>query len=827
MYLFAAIGFLRPHFRKKRSNSNFSAMFKNNFTITFRNLSKHPFYAVINTLGLAIGMAAGFMILQYVYYELSYDNFFEDKEDIYRVQTNRYNKGELTTQWAAGCAGVGLHMKEDFPEVEYFVNMVKSSVGISYNNRYFEPEYPFYAGDKFFEVFSIPLISGVDSLALTEPFSVVLSESFAKKIFGDEDPMGKIIKQVDVRDFKVTGVFEDLPEKSHMALDLLYSFETYVALSSPESRTAWQWDGFLNYVKLQPGTDPKAFSEKFPDWIEQREGEELREYNAGMEFILQPLTQIHLISDYRGEIKPNGDKNATYFLLVIGMFVLLLAWINYINLTTARSMSRAKEVGIRKVMGGYRQQLVGQFMFESFTINLIAFALAAIMVVASFPFFNDYIGRSIAYTWPDASYFWFLLAGGLLLGIVLSGFYPAVVLSKFKPVAVLKGKFQSTSAGNNLRKGLVIFQFLASLVLITGTFIVYQQMNFLQSQDLGIRVDQTLVVSPPNLPSDSLANVTNTVFKNRLSNDANVSGFASSTAVPGRTPDWNAGGIRFVGQSEAESNQYRVMAVDHRFVDYYGLEVLAGRKFDQTYGNERQNVLFNEAAMARIGVTDPEELFGRKLFFWGDTFNIVGVVRNYRQESPKQAYDALIYRYSPNPGGYYSIDINTANIQNSIAKMRESWEAAFGNKPFDFFFLDDYYNEQYANDMRFGSIFGIFSLLAIFVAVLGLFGLSSFITALRTKEIGIRKVLGADLRSLWLLLTNSFLKLVGIALIVSIPITYVLMNGWLEDFESRINLSWYLFGIPAIILVIIATSTVSYHTIRTAVLNPASTLKDE
>lgn len=290
-------------------------MLRNYLTLAFRNIKRQSFYSFINIFGLAIGMSAGFMILQHVYHELNYDSFFENKENIYRVQTDRYKDGELATQWAAGCAGVGLHMKADFPEVKAFVNLHESTVPISYENKYYELKSAYYAGRPFFEIFSIPLLKGVDSLVLKEPFTVVLSESLAKKIFKGEDPVGKIIKQNDTRDFKVTGVYQDFPEESHMNFELLYSFESYVALTNEDARTAWQWDGFLNYVVLHPGTNPKALAEKFPKFVEARQGEELAQYGAGMGFVLQPLNKIHLISNYRSEIKPTGDEKATYFLL--------------------------------------------------------------------------------------------------------------------------------------------------------------------------------------------------------------------------------------------------------------------------------------------------------------------------------------------------------------------------------------------------------------------------------------------------------------------------------------------------------------------------------
>ncbi|MEO9482803.1 MAG: ABC transporter permease [Ekhidna sp.] len=826
IHLFQVIGFLRPRFRQRSKHSNIEAMLRNYLTATIRNLSKNKFYATVNIFGLAIGMAAGFMILQYVYHELTYDSFIENKENIYRVQTNRYNQGELSTQWAAGAAGAGNLVNRDFPEVEEYVNLTSSRAQISYDQKYFELTHPYYAGANFFEFFSIPLLRGEDSTALKDPMTVVLSETLSKKIFGDDDPMGKIIKMNDATDFKVTGVFPDFPERSHMKFDLLYSFESYVSFTSEESRTSWNWDGFLNYVKLYPGTDPNQLTEKFDPWMTELRGEE-DQSNFRMELLLQPLPKIHLTSNYRMEIKPTGDEKTTYFLLIIGLFVLFIAWINYVNLTTARALSRAREVGIRKVMGSHKAQLIGQFLFESFFLNAISFLIASLLVLLIFPSFNSFVGKGVSYTWPDTPVFWLGLGVVFVLGLILSGFYPAFVLSSFKPIAVLKGKFASSSSGNNLRKGLVTFQFLASVVLITGTFVVYKQMNFLQSQDLGVSIDQTMVIKTPSYRSDSVMAIKDAVFKNLIDADPSVVGYTSSSAVPGRTPDWNAGGIRLLTQDESLSNQYRVIGANANFLDFYDLEIVSGRNFDESFGTEEANVLFNEAAIHQIGFQDVKEALNQKINFWGDTFNIVGVVKNYRQESPKQAYDAMIFRYFPNTSGFYSIKVNSANMQEVVGNMQSNWEDAFGNKVFDFFFLDDFYNEQYQAEVKFGSIFGLFALLAILVACLGLFGLASYITSLRSKEVGVRKVLGASIKQLLTLLTWDFVKLVGISIIIAAPLSWWLMKNWLAGFENRIELGVGIFLIPAIAIVIIAISTVAFHTFKTAKLNPADTLHDE
>lgn len=826
IHLIQVIGFLRPRFKKRSKHSNFEAMLRNYLIATIRNLSKNKFYATINIFGLAIGMAAGFMILQYVYHELTYDQFIENKENIYRIQTNRYNQGELSTQWAGGAAGAGNLVHRDFPEVEEFVNLTRSRAQISYDEKYFELTHPYYAGANFFEFFSIPLLRGVDSTALKEPMTVVLSQSLAKKIFGDEDPMGKIIVQNDATDFKVTGVFEDLPERSHMKFDLLYSFESFVVFTSENARTGWNWDGFLNYIKLHPDADPDQLTEKFDPWLTELIGEEDQQ-NFRIELVLQPLTKIHLISNYRSEIKATGDEKTTYFLLIIGLFVLFIAWINYVNLTTARALSRAREVGIRKVMGSYRAQLIGQFLFESFFLNLISFAIAILVVILVFPSFNAFVGQNSSYTWPDSPIFWLGLGGVFILGLILSGFYPAFVLSNFKPIAVLKGKFASSSSGNNLRKALVTFQFLASVVLITGTFVVYKQMSYLQSQDLGVSINQTMVIQTPVYSSDSVMAIKDEYFKNLMTSDPSVQGFTSSSAVPGRTPGWNAGGIRLLSQDESLSNQYRVLGANANFIDFYGLEIIEGRDFDETFGLEESNVLFNEAAIRQIGFSDPSEAINQKIDFWGDTLNIVGVVKNYRQESPKQAYDPLIFRYFSSASGFYSVKISSGNMRESVDNIQSHWEAAFGNKIFDFFFLDDYYNEQYKTELKFGSIFGLFAILAILVACLGLFGLASYITSLRSKEVGVRKVLGATIQQLLTLLTWDFVKLVAVSIIIAAPLSWWLMKNWLDGFENRIQLGIGIFLIPAITIIVIAISTVAFHTFKTARLNPADTLHDE
>jgi putative ABC transport system permease protein len=834
LYYLRALGFFRLTFFKKtqKLNSNFTTMTQHYLTVTLRNLKKHKAYSIINILGLTIGMTAGFMILQYVYYESTYDQFFENKENIYRVRTDRFENGRIATQWASGASGAGIAMKEEFPEVLDYVKLCHFGDLLVRDRNYFDFEYGFFATANFFQTFSIPLIAGNDSTALKDLNKIALSETMAKKIFGDQDPMGQEIQTNNGNRFTVSGVFKDLPEKTHLAADVLVSMETrlsWMGEDADSGNRAWDWDGWTNYIVLQNGSSLQALEAKFPAFVKKNLSPDVNEseYVARTKYVLQPLEDIHLTSHYRGEIKETGDGTAVNFLFVIGLFVLFIAWINYINLTTARSLNRAKEVGIRKVLGSHRVQLVRQFLFESAFTNVLAVVLSTILVILVFPYFNGFVEKSQPYTWPDANWFWLGLTALLVMGTVVSGFYPAIILSGFQPVTVLKGKFSSSSKGGTMRKGLVITQFLASIILITGTYIVYEQMAFLRNQKLGVDLEQTLVIESNRHYLDSVNRPPYQVFKNLVLKESEVKGITTSTTVPGGSPSWNAGGVRLIHQTPEEGTQYRVIAMDDQYIDLFDLEVVAGRGFDRTYGNEYDDILCNESAVKQFGLSDPESILNQKVYFWGDTFNVIGVIKNYRQESPKADFDALIFRYTDAPRNYYSVKVSSSNMPSTIHKLEAHWRQAFGEKPFNFFFADDHYNTQYKAEMRFGSIFGMFSGLAIFVACLGLFGLASYMTSLRIKEISIRKVLGATFGQLWVLLSKDFVKLVALAILISIVPTWFIMNNWLDNFANRIDLSWWLFLIPAIILFVIAISTVSYHIFTTVSTNPADTLNDE
>ncbi len=802
-------------------------MIKNYLASFWRFITHNAFYSFLNILGLVIGMTTFLLLTQFVLHEYSYDSFLDKGDRIFRIEQDRYDRGELSTQWASGCSAIGVDLKANFSEVEDWVRLRKENAILSNGDRYFREENLFYAGRDFFKIFSIPLLRGVDSLVLKEPWSLVISQSMAKKYFGDEDPIGKTLTANRDREVKITGVFKDLPENTHMKFDALISFSTFESFFKDlNDLNRWDWDGYMTYILLNKNTDPKVFEAKLPAFVDKQYGEELKRYNSNMVFHLQPVHSIHLDSNYMFEFQPNGNRNTVRYLSIIAALIIFIAWINYVNLSTARSIERAREVGIRKVMGGLRSELIRQFMMESLLMNVITVILALGLTALLTPSFSRLSGRELHYFLFHQPLFWVGLLVMIIIGALLSGLYPAFVLSSHKPIAVLKGKIKNSFQGIMLRKGLVTLQFVVSIALITGTFVVYHQVHFLQNQSLGVNIDKTLVLRSPGIV-DSTYRQKYGVFKDRLLKYAEVTSVSASTEVPGSQPQWNAGGIRRLSQPIDEANQYRVIMMDEDFIPAYGLKMVTGRPFSAEIPHEEGNVLMNEAASKLMGFEKPEDAINDQIYFWGDTFRIVGVVKNYGQESLKKAFDPTVYRYNHAPGGYYSIKFNTANVKSSMTKFENDWKALFPGNPFEYFFLDDHYYAQYKADQQFGTVFGLFSSLAIFIACLGLIGLSSLSVTQRTKEIGIRKVLGAGVLNIISLMGREYFILLGIAMVMAIPVALWTLNRWLQSFAHRIELSWWIFAIPCVIVILTASLAISFHTFKAIRTDPSETLRYE
>jgi len=803
-------------------------MIKNYFKTAFRNLTKHKVFSLINILGLAIGIAACLMILQYVRFEWSYDDFHEKGSRIYRVQQNRYDEGKLSTQWAAGAAGIGPAVKAEIPEVESFAKLRQTAGVISYGNEKFREDKMYYANDGFLPMFSYKVLKGKLRGALAEPNTAVLTESAAKKYFGRENPIGKTISRNKKEDYKVTAVVADIPLNAHLKFDVLLSFITLVNKTSADAETGFNWDGFYTYLLLNPGVDVKAVESKITQVAEKLNDPENTNKQKTIDLKLQPLKDIHLYSNFMMEAEVNGNGQSVSFLLLIAIFIIIIAWINYINLSTAKALERAKEVGIRKVLGSHRAQLIRQFLLEALVINFLAIALGFLLVVISLPLFNSLTGKELSFSLIKDGGFWLALSCIFIAGTFLSGLYPAFVLSSFRPTEVLKGKLARGSHGSWLRQSLVIFQFAASVALMVGTYSVYKQLQFMGDQDLGVHIDQTLVLRGPNV-TDSTYEDKLGAFKTEILRVPGVQKISASSDVPGSMVSWNAGGIRLVGSDPNKSNQYRVFGVDYDFTDAYGLKVLKGRNFSPQFGTDTGAVLFNEAAVVSLGYSKPEDALNKQIEFWGDVFTIVGVVNNHHQESLRQEYDAYIYRLIPESDNFYSLKMGGGihNWKDVIQKTETKWEAFFPDNPFEYFFLDEHFQKQYEADRQFGKTFGLFAVLAIIVACLGLFGLVSFVTAQRTKEIGIRKISGAGVSNILLLLTKDFIKPILISFAVAAPITYYLINQWLQDYAFKINISAWMFILPALVILLFALITISTQTIKVASANPVKSLRTE
>ena len=815
-------------------------MIRSFFKIAWRNLKRHKAYSGINILGLALGIAACLLILQYVSFELSYENFHEKKDRIYRVHQDRYDQGKLSTQWAAGAYAVGNSFKAAIPEIEDYVKVVQTGrVVVDVNNQPLKIEKVFYTSNSYFNIFSYPLIGGSKATALKEPYTAAVSETTAKKIFGSTDVVGKTLKLNRIREYKIDAVYKDAPVNTQLKPDLLLSYATFVKRNTDSTgrgpETAWLWDGCLTYLLLRKDANPAAVENKFKPIVGKAVGEELKRFssapydpaNPGVIYKLQPLTDIHLYSHYMGEPGINGDGKTTYLLLGIAFFIVVIAWVNYINLATARAITRAREVGVRKAIGSRRKQLISQFLFESTLLNGLALVLALLIVLIAIPGFNTLSGQGRSWTLFTESSFWIGLVSLFLVGVFFSGLYPAFVLSGFNPIEVLKGKVIGNKQSAILRKSLVVFQFTASLFLLIGTMSVYKQIQFMRKQSLGMDISQTLVTTAPIVGIDSTFMQKMTSFKEELKRESYIKDVAISTSIPGEPVGWNAGGIKLVGQDDSKQNQYRVIGVDYDYVKLYGLKIIAGRDFSKEYGTENRAVIFNKKGLEQLGFTKPDESIGKKIDFWGDQYTIVGVTDNFHQQSLREAYEPLILRLIPDVNGFLSVKTEAAEAARTISIVKAAWNKFFPGNTFEYFFLDDHFDEQYKADQRFGQIFTLFTSLAILVACLGLFGLASFTTLQRTKEIGIRKVLGASVGTILRLLYREFAVLLVIAFVIATPLAWISVAKWLNGYAFRIDIQWIFFVVPFIAILLIAFITVSFQSVKAALANPVTSLRSE
>ncbi len=803
-----------------------TVMFKNYLKIAFRCIKRRKIYSFINITGLAIGMAAAMLILLWVRDERSYDRFHANDERIFRAaQVFHYDDYHLET--ANTPAILAPTILETCPEVELVTRVMGfwDDYLVIADGKKFNESGLGVADEVFFTLFSFPVIEGNPSTVLSEPQTVVISERTAKKYYGSSAAVGRTLTIFD-EDYLISGIFKNMPDNSHFHLDVLCSFASFERYQKPH----WSLNVFKTYVLVREGSDLKALQDKLDDIVKNYmfDSEERYEVTRAKgnytKFPLRPLTDIHLRSHLLWEFEANGNGTYVQFFTIIAVFILLIAVVNYTNLSTARSASRAREVGIRKTVGSTRTSLVRQFLIESVLTSLIALILALIFIRILLPAFRQLVGKP----WLQISYIQNPL--GLLTIVILvvligvtAGLYPSFFLSSFKPAAVLGGKFSQGLRSSILRNGLVVFQFSLSIILLVGTLIVQKQMAFVQSQNLGFDRDQVVVIETFGELDQKLSTLKETLLRN-----PSVVTVSASSSVPGTS--FTNIGSRFEGTESWRGTN--LFITDQDFLDVIQLEMVEGRFFSKEIPTDGQAMILNESRARELGVDD---LLNKRIEMWvGDRnewFHIIGIVKDFHYESfhepVKPLEMVLLHGTCQWPESFVSVRIHTSNVRETMAHIRKTWQEIMPGTPFEFSFLDKIYNDQYRNEERTGRIFTIFTLFALFVACLGLLGLASFAAEQRTKEIGIRKILGASVPGIILMMSREFIRWVLLANIIAWPIAYYTMHRWLQSFAYRSDMGWLVFILSGLIAMAIALLAVSFQAIKAATANPADSLRYE
>lgn len=794
-------------------------MIKNYFKIALRNLWKHKVFSFINITGLSIGITACFFIFMYVGFELSYDNFHTKADRIYRLVTDIKTPTETintgVTAWP-----FAPNIKTDFPEVESFVRISGGSFLVRKGDVKFQEEHSIFADSTFFKVFDFKLLKGDPKTALSAPATIVFTEKAAKKYFGNSNPMGQtVLITGDAIPALVTGIMKDIPENSQIKADMIISMTSLTQKFNKGLDDSWGNFGATSYLLLKPNASPKTLEAQFPAFLERRNGKEEREHKMSYKFFLEPLKTVYLYSKRNGQ--ESGSITNVYIFGIVAVFILLIACFNFVNLTTARSVERAKEVGIRKVVGAEKSQLASQFIGESVMLCLIAFILTIILSVLLLPMFNQLAGKTVcAGVFSNWRYVVVLFGTSVAIGLI-AGIYPALVLSSFKPVSVLKGRFSSGTKGNLLRKTLVVAQFTISIFLIIGTIIVYKQMSFMQNRDLGFAKDQMVILDTNGDPGAN-------AFKEAISTIPGVQSTANSSSVPG------GGNPGAYSEIENIKGDLQIANLDLYFVDWdyvnqFKIKMVAGRAFSREFGTDTaQAMLLNEAAVKLFGYRTPQEAIGRRFKQWGREGKIVGVMKDFHFRSLQEVIKPLSMRIELKGLGLVSAKISPQNLPATIAAIQNKWKVLIPSRPFSYYFLDEFFDRQYRAEQRFGKLFLNFAVLAIFISCLGLLGLASYSTLQRTREIGIRKVMGASVPGIVNLLSKDFLILVAISFLIASPVAGLFMHYyWLKGFAYRVDMSWWIFALAGILAVVIALATISFQAIRAATVNPVKSLKSE
>ena len=813
-------------------------MLKTYFLIVWRNLVKYRSISVANIGGLVIAIASSMLLLSYVAFESGYDRFDVNRKDLYRVNLTYYENGKVDFQSAENYSALAPTLKKEVPEVldvARLYNMgYKNNCVFTYNKQSFRETKFLYADASFLRMFSYPFVEGSAENALVQPFSAVISESLAKKIFGREDPIGKSVKMDDddrnAELCKITGVFKDVPANSHLQFNILISYTTLYKRGIDRFEGGWNRKDFYTYVQLQPGAEAGAVQSKLSDIVTRHIPNERTEHRQSV-LTLEPLSRIHLTPGLADEPEVTTHPNALSFLIIIAYFILTIGWINYINMTTAASANRGREVGIRKMLGSRRGDLVKQFLLESIAINAIGVLLATGLVALIRPLLEQQFQLHFELPALVGQPVGWAFMGFVLVGSLLSGVYPALYLSALRPVTVLKGKLRSQPSGLILRKSLLVFQFSLSILLIAGTVIVYQQVHYMLNKDLGMNISQMLVLDRPGKWDTARRQHNSYVerFKETLSNSPWIQGVGMSDELPGkeiRNPD------NFRMKSSKDPAFYPIggIDVDEDFLSLLELKFIAGRNFSRAFKTDGRGLILTASAARQLGARSPQEAIGQQVEEGGSIYSVIGVVEDFHQLSlEKKAQPIVFYLINTDAREfeYYLIKIRAGHTTEAIRQVQASWDEAFKDNPFSFRFLNEDFNRQYRNVIRFQLLFGWFAVIAILISCIGLFSLLSFMIRQRTKEIGIRKVLGARAMDIVLLLSKNLLQLVLLGNLIAWPLGWLLMNNWLKDFPYRIHIHVFFFLASGLAALLIAAATIGIQSTQAALANPTDALRSE
>ncbi len=806
-------------------------MFKNYIKLAFRNLFKHKAYSFINIFGFAIGLSCTIIIVLFIADELSYDKQHKNSDRIFRV-SNTLSASDNLMKIAITPVIFGPTLKKDYPEVEDYTRLHFSleSVMIRFGDKRFyeDVDKTFWADSSFFSFFNFPLAAGDSETALKEPYSIVFTPSAAEKYFGDENPIGKTVTINENREYKVTGVLKENPKHSHLQFDILRSFSTLNNLPYPYGKdgiffTSWHFAASYSYIKLKSASLTNGFEKKLEEMIKNNVP---AQFHDKYKPALQPIEDIHLKSDLLYDFGDSGSITFIYIFSAIAVFILLIACINFMNLSTARSSKRAREVGLRKVLGTYRGQLIFQFIGESILMVFFAFIFSLLLIETFLPLFNDITGKEISLGFFNNPLIILFVIVFLLLVGFLAGSYPALFLSKFKPIEVLKTSSKPGTGSSFLRKGLVVFQFSISIILIIGTIIVYKQLSFFQNQKLGFDREKVLIL---NIPDESLLSKVKTL-KTRLQEFPQIVSTSASSVIPGIE-----GGAQHDMKPEGKPDDERwlmyLFSVDFDFIKTLGMELKSGRNFSRDFiTDSTQAYIINETAALRLGWKD--DAVGKEFGWYRPNKGlqqgkIIGVVKDFNFQSLKEKIEPAVFTIAPELFSFISVRIKGNDVPETIDKIEKIWNESIPDYPLDYTFMDEEYNKLYESEQKLGKIFTGFSFIAIFIACLGLFGLAAFTAEQRTKEIGIRKVLGASIGGITTLLSKEFIQLVLLANIIAWPVAYFAMNTWLNDFPYRTEIELWVFIVSGLTAFVISLLTVSYQAIKAATANPIKSLRYE